>query len=256
MRSSTPPWPGISVDESFTPALRLRATRRDPRRCRARRPRPTCRTSSQMLTPLKTQSPPSVIAAVPKTNPPMRALDGLLRADRRRQLAPAERAAGVVLRRVADDDRRHQQQRRVAPADGPDGGQRAERQADVEHGKSDAAASRRTAGPGCPRAIASDADARERGETDERRAAARRRRRPRTPPRRRRRSESIGTLRAERGGEVGVLGEGDRRREHREEQRRVRRQKADDAEDERREHDGAQNACHQRPATTGLLMPP
>ena len=66
----------------------------------------------------------------------------------------------------------------------------------------------------------------------------------------------VGTLRTEGGGEVGVLGEGDRRREHREEQRRFRRQKADDAEDERREHRGAQNACHQRPATTGLLIPP
>ena len=58
-------------------------------------------------------------AAVPKTKPPIGALDGLLRADRRRQQAPAERAAGVVLRGVADDHGQHQQEQRLrGPAHG------------------------------------------------------------------------------------------------------------------------------------------
>ena len=43
-----------------------------------------------------------------------RALDRLLRADRRREWPPAEQPAGVVLRRVADDHRANQQQRRRA----------------------------------------------------------------------------------------------------------------------------------------------
>ena len=54
------------------------------------------------------------MTSAPNTKPPTAPFDGLLRADRRRQRPAAERAAGVVLRRVADDHGEHQQEQRRA----------------------------------------------------------------------------------------------------------------------------------------------
>ena len=111
MRSSTPPWPGIRFDESFTPALRFSS---DSNRS------PTM-PSSEIAAPSSAEQPDrrgEHVAAADRHrqraehHPADRSLDGLLRADRRRQRPSAERAAGVVLRRVADDDDRQQQQRR------------------------------------------------------------------------------------------------------------------------------------------------
>ena len=115
MRSSTPPWPGMSAELSFTPALRFSIdSNRSPAMPSAtivdaeqRRAAATGTAGShQRADDARTQRAEDEAAD--------RALDGLLRADRRRQRAPAERAPGVVLRRVADDDRQHQQEQRLA----------------------------------------------------------------------------------------------------------------------------------------------
>ena len=117
MRSSTPPWPGMSAARSFTPALRLSSdSNRSPtmpsatiagaeqREQRDRRVGKTQRAADDQRERAEDEAAD-------------RPFDGLLRADRRRQRPAAERAAGVVLRRVADDDRQHQQeQHALAPA--------------------------------------------------------------------------------------------------------------------------------------------
>ena len=67
--------------------------------------------------------------------PAKRPFERLLRADRRRQRTAPERAAGVVLRRVADDDADDEEQHGLPAAENPHGGERAERQSDVDDGK-------------------------------------------------------------------------------------------------------------------------
>ncbi len=127
--------PGMSADESLTPALRLSSDsnrsptmpEHDHRRGKQREHRERRgRKDPQAAGDHRRRA---------EDEPADRALARLLRADRRRERRAAERAAGVVLRRVADDDREHQQQHRFAAPDRPDRRHRAERQADVDDGE-------------------------------------------------------------------------------------------------------------------------
>ena len=113
------------------------STRTGRRRCRARRSStPSSDAQRRPASPAATTRRAPRRAARPNTKPADRALDRLLRADRRRQRPPAERAAGVVLRGVADDHRQHQQeQRRRGPRSLANRDHRADRQPDVERRK-------------------------------------------------------------------------------------------------------------------------
>ena len=137
MRSSTPPWPGISAELSLTPALRFSSdSNRSPTMPSATTARPSDQHQHRQARHAgKTQRAadrPCRAAEHARRRSP---LDGLLRADRRRQQLPAERAAGVVLRRVADDDPTPAAATRFAARATADRRQRAERQPDVERRK-------------------------------------------------------------------------------------------------------------------------
>ena len=184
-----------------------------------------------------------------------RAFNGLGGTDRRREPVPAECSPGVVLRRIADHDRSDQQQRRIASADESDGRQRPERDADVEDRKERGRGVAQDFGARPPARDGPDPDDDRGGKAHdlEWRAVTADRYACRGH---RRAARDDRNPCADRGGEVDILGKRDRRREHGQEQRRVRGQQADDRQNERRESHGAEHAGHQRPATTGLLMPP
>ena len=118
MRSSMPPWPGISAERPSRRRCASASTRTDRRRC----PSATIvsaeqRREARPAAAAATTRPTTANSSVADHEAADRAFDGLLRADRRRQRPPAERAAGVVLRRVADDHREHQQEQRPRPAE-------------------------------------------------------------------------------------------------------------------------------------------
>ena len=137
MRSSTPPWPGIRPDESFTPALRFSSdSNRSPTMPSATIVAPTQHEHRQAgrrkhAAGRRAPSPP-----LPSTTPPIApstVFFGLIAGAS--GWRPNARPR-VVLRRIADDDRRPPAAATAsAPADAAHGRQRAERQADVEHRK-------------------------------------------------------------------------------------------------------------------------
>ena len=135
MRSSTPPWPGITADASFIPTLRF--SRRleqiaDDADGGNGESENDARRQSHLRQPPMADYREAERGA---DEPADRALDGLLRAHDRRKKTAAERAAAVVLKRVADGDGQDQQQRRF-PAERPARGrEQAQRNADVERRK-------------------------------------------------------------------------------------------------------------------------
>ena len=145
MRSSTPPWPGISAELSFTPAARFSIdSNRSPAMPATTSATPSERQHRRGWPSRGTKYGAGEIEKHRRGDESAdRALDGFLRAEPRRQRTAPERAARVVLRRVADDDRRDQQQHRAAAAEHVNADERAERQADVDTGARRAAATPR-----------------------------------------------------------------------------------------------------------------
>ena len=163
MRSRTPPWPGISAELSFTPGAalehRLEQIAGDAERDDGE-------AQADAKEDRHAGHPPRAGGHEQRRaehEPADRALDGFLRADRRRQRPPPERAAGVVLRRVADHHGQHQQEQHARPGKRAHGDERADRQADVERGKQRRRDGRERVCAAAPRSERAQADRDERG---------------------------------------------------------------------------------------------